>query len=318
LKRYVSALLICSISLVFSACASAPDSNNQTNAQAANPANSQDNTNGNAAQSQPTAVPVTPTDEPLAAKVNGKPIPLSVLEREVTRRIDGINALGDPMPADMNAYRQSVLDSLIDQLLIEDAAAVQNVVVTDADLEKEIQENITLAGSKEKWSAQLAADRMTEAEYRIGLRSALITGKMRDIVTASVGMTADQVHARHILVDSEATANEVVTKLKGGTDFAALALQYSLDTSTRNTGGDLGWFAKGMLLEASVEDAAFALKDNETSQPVKSNLGYHIIQTLEHAANRPISPDTHYKLSAKVFDAWIQSLEKNAKIEKFI
>ncbi|MEP7287523.1 MAG: peptidylprolyl isomerase [Chloroflexota bacterium] len=302
LSNHASALMLLCVSVVISlgACASAPPQTNVITT----------GTN--------TAAPnQTPTQEPAAALINGKPIPMSILDREVSRRMDGIRTLGDPLPADPKAFRDTVLDSLIDQRLIEDAAGVQSVVVTPADVEAEVQSNLAIAGSKEKWLAQLAADHMTEAEYREGLHSALLTGKMRDIVTGGVGMTAEQVHARHILVSSEATANEVLAKLKGKADFAALAAQYSQDTSTRESGGDLGWFAKGELLEPTVEDAAFSLQANEISAPVKSKLGYHIIQTLEHVKDRPISPETHYKLAAKVFDAWVQSLEKNAKIEKY-
>ncbi len=75
------------------------------------------------------------------------------------------------------------------------------MIVTDQDVENEIQDYIKSAGSRDKWLTQIAADQMTEAEYRAGLKSALITIKMRDIVTASVGTTAEQVHARHILVE---------------------------------------------------------------------------------------------------------------------
>jgi parvulin-like peptidyl-prolyl isomerase len=281
------------------------------------------------ASAQPTQVPVTPiggaatvavqkpTAEPIAALVNGQPITMTTFEAEVNRYIDGVQAIGDPLPANATTYRTTILDTLVDQALIEQAAGIQHVTVTDAELEAEIQQDMSLAGSKDKWLAQLATNHLTEADNRVRLHSALLTNKMRDLVTAGIGNTVEEVHARHILVATEATANEVLTKLKGGTDFAALAAQYSQDTSTKDTGGDLGWFAKGELLESTVEDAAFSLQINQVSGPVKSNLGYHIIQTLERVPNRPISPETHAKLAQKAFELWLQSLEKNAKIEKY-
>ena len=110
------------------------------------------------------AAPVTKT--PPTSELAPLMITLAVLDREVSRRIDGIRTLGDPMPADQNAFRGAVLDSLIDQMLIEQAAAIQGVKVSDADLDNEMNANISIAGSKEKWQAQLAADRLTEAEYR--------------------------------------------------------------------------------------------------------------------------------------------------------
>lgn len=191
------------------------------------------------------------------------------------------------------------------------------MIVTDQDVENEIQDYIKSAGSRDKWLTQIAADQMTEAEYRAGLKSALITIKMRDIVTASVGTTAEQVHARHILVNDEATANQVVQQLKGGADFAALAAKLSLDVTTRQTGGDLGWFPRGQLLQKTVEDAAFSLPLNQYSAPVKSDLGYHIIETLERVKDRPIDPYTRSRLAEQVFETWLQALIKSAHIEKY-
>lgn len=69
----------------------------------------------------PSATPdpaATPEAEPIAARVNGAVIPLATLERAVNRRLEGIRAVGDPMPADMTAFRLEVLEPLIEQLLI--------------------------------------------------------------------------------------------------------------------------------------------------------------------------------------------------------
>jgi peptidyl-prolyl cis-trans isomerase C len=258
-----------------------------------------------------------PTQEPIAAIVNDGVITLAALDRQVNRRLEGIRSLDDPPPADLNAFRMAELDSMIDQLLIEQAAAIQGVTVTDADVEAELQTTIQIAGSQEKWQAQLASDRMTEDEYRAGLRSALLTQKMRDIVTAKIGPTSEQVHARHILVADETTANEIANRLKAKGDFAQLAGQYSLDVTTKQTGGDLGWFSRGQLLQQAVEDAAFSLEANQLSGPVKSDLGYHIVQTLERAKDRPIDPATRAKLTEEAFEQWVQSLRKSARIQKF-
>jgi foldase protein PrsA len=86
-----------------------------------------------------------------------------------------------------------------------------------------------------------------------------------------------QVRARHILVADEATADMIEKKLKAGGDFAALAKQYSTDTSTKDKGGELGFFGRGQMVPA-FQDAAFALPVGATSAPVKSPFGWHIIQ----------------------------------------
>ena len=96
-----------------------------------------------------------------------------------------------------------------------------------------------------------------------------------------------EVHARHILVDDEATAKKIIADLKKGGDFAALSKQYSKDSAAVEQGGDLGFFkASDMVPEFSA--AAFALKDNEVSPtPVHTQFGWHVIQTLAHRTAAP-------------------------------
>ena len=98
---------------------------------------------------------------------------------------------------------------------------------------------------------------------------------------------ASEIHARHILVDDEATAKKIIAELKKGADFAALSKQYSKDAAAVEQGGDLGFFkATDMVPEFST--AAFALKDKEvTPTPVHTQFGWHVVQTLEHRAGQP-------------------------------
>ena len=88
----------------------------------------------------------------------------------------------------------------------------------------------------------------------------------------------EEVHARHILVESEEEAKEVKERLKKGEDFAALAKEKSKDTNAE--GGDLGFFTRGQMLKP-FEDAAFALDIGELSDPVQTQFGWHIIKVEE-------------------------------------
>ena len=100
----------------------------------------------------------------------------------------------------------------------------------------------------------------------------------------------ERVHARHILLKTDgksdtekkalhAKAEDLLKQLKNGADFAELAKKYS-DDSSKEQGGDLGWFTHGQMV-AEFDNAAFALKPKELSGVVTSQFGYHIIQTLE-------------------------------------
>ncbi|WP_428086963.1 SurA N-terminal domain-containing protein [Candidatus Thioglobus sp.] len=83
--------------------------------------------------------------------------------------------------------------------------------------------------------------------------------------------------AQHILLEDEQTANQVLALLTQGGDFAALALEYSQDSASKESAGDLGFFTRGVMLGA-FEDRAFAMQENELSDLVKSEFGYHIIK----------------------------------------
>ena len=89
-----------------------------------------------------------------------------------------------------------------------------------------------------------------------------------------------QVKASHILVEDEETAKEVQEKLDNGEDFAELAKEYSTDTASAESGGDLGFFGEGSMV-AEFEEAAFSMKVDEISDPVKSDYGYHIIKVTD-------------------------------------
>ncbi len=259
----------------------------------------------------------TPGRSPIAARINDQVILLVELDIRVSRMVEGIKASGETAPADMDAFRLQVLDGMIQQVLIEQAAKIQGVVVSEADVEAEFQQNVQIAGGKDKLVTQLANDRLTEAQFRIELRAALITQKMRDIVTKNACINVEQVQARHILVADEPTALQIKAQLDKGADFAALARQYSLDVTTRQTGGDLGWFARGQLLQQAVEDAAFSLTKGQISGPVKSELGYHIIQTLDRSNARQIDAQTCADLTQRTFERWIGDLISKSKIEKY-
>ncbi len=87
-----------------------------------------------------------------------------------------------------------------------------------------------------------------------------------------------EVHARHILVTTEAEAKEVAERLKKGEDFAVIAKEKSKDTGAQ--GGDLGFFTRGQMLKP-FEDAAFALDVGQISEPVQTQFGWHIIKVEE-------------------------------------
>ncbi|KAA3647939.1 MAG: hypothetical protein DWQ07_02825 [Chloroflexi bacterium] len=120
-----------------------------------------------------------------------------------------------------------------------------------------------------------------ESDFRNLLRAQLLREKVLEAVTAEVEAVEEQVWARHILVEDEATALEVLERLEAGDDWNELAVELSQDESNKNDGGNLGWFNIDTMVEPFAE-AAFALEIGEISEPVESAFGWHIIQALGH------------------------------------
>ena len=87
---------------------------------------------------------------------------------------------------------------------------------------------------------------------------------------------AKKIRASHILVDKHSQALKVLEELKSGEDFKALARRHSTCPSGKR-GGDLGFFGRGQMVR-EFERAAYALKEGEVSEPVKTQFGYHIIK----------------------------------------
>lgn len=172
------------------------------------------------------------------------------------------------------------------------------------------------------------ADRLKYYQRR-ALRDAFFEANIRDAVSEDAAKKIyeqqissmkpkQKVHARHILVGMEAEAREVADRLKKGEDFASLATEKSKDA---NEGGDLGFLIRGQMPKA-FEDAAFALNVGQISEPVKTDLGWHIIKVEEKAdVPLPTFDQAKYSIIAQLVaqraNEVVEGLRKAAKIESF-
>ncbi len=276
----------------------------------------------------PTQTPIvivvtpTPTEEPLAAMVNGEPITMAEYQRELARYEASLpqSNLDPSTPEGQEALAQArawVLDRMIEQRLILQAAAQEGITVSDEEVEASIQSLVSEIG-EEAFRQHLADQGMSEEEFRESLRREMIASRMLDKVAQSVPTHGPEVHARHILVATESEAQQLLQQLNAGADFAALAQQYSLDESTKDRGGDLGTFPRGTLTLPEVEEVAFSLQPGQISGIVKSPWGYHIVQVLDRVDDAEYDPVSLRILRDKAIQDWLQGLWDGAEIKKFV
>jgi len=164
------------------------------------------------------------------------------------------------------------------------------------------------------------------------LRDALVQQKIREETTAdklreryeglkqSEDFAQEEVHARHILTESEQDAKAVIEELQGGADFAALAEERSVGPSAEG-GGDLGFFRREQMVPEFAE-AAFALDPGEiTTEPVQTQFGWHVIKVLDRRTAEPTfaesEPQLRQELARDVVTALVADLREDAEIERF-
>lgn len=248
-----------------------------------------------------------------AATVNGTPIPMASFEAELLR-FEMAEALTGVSYPDAPTR---VINLLIEEELIRQKALAQGIVIDPGLIDNEIA-SITAEMGDDYFTGWLSENHYTIEDFRSLVTLNLMTEQLTAPIITSVPTTSPHVRARHILVNSEATAQEILDRLANGEDFALLAAEYSLDVTTKQTGGDLGFFPRGSLLVPEVEDIAFSLNPGELSGIVQTEWGYHIVQTMEKVDNQEIRPEVRQRMIAAALETWRQGLSEGAVIEVFI
>lgn len=266
------------------------------------------------------AATMTPTTEPLAAMVNNMPITMAEYERELARYEQAQLGLG---VADGEDYRQVVLQTLIEQALIAQAAAERGITVTLEQVDAKIAESVELVGGEANFQSWLEANQYTEAEFREILATQMLTSEVVNEITAEVPVAVEQVRAYYLQVDNEALAQQILTELAAGSDFATQAQLHSLDRITGENGGDLGFFARGSLLIPELEEVAFELPVDGTSGvvPIVNANGqtlYYIVQVVERDPARPLQENQRSLLLQDAFESWLTDRKNAAIIEVYI
>jgi parvulin-like peptidyl-prolyl isomerase len=257
----------------------------------------------------PTATPVPPTAtaEPSAATVNGESLTLSEFQLQLTQYKSAQTALGKTI-SDQDATK-TVLEDLIAQMLLAQAARTQGFELSDSALQSRLDALSAQRGGADKLTAWESAHGYTDATFRADLKRSAEAAWMRDKIIAAVPNTADQVHVQQILLYNANDAQNVLNQLQGGTDFGTLAVKIDPVMS-----GELGWFPKGYLLDPKIEEAAFSLQAGQYSGIIQTDTGFHIIKVLERDAQHPLTPDAYLAMQDLALKDWVTQQRAKAAV----
>ncbi|QSA97966.1 peptidylprolyl isomerase [Methylococcus sp. EFPC2] len=252
------------------------------------------------AGSKPAAVPAAPKPEDVVATVNGTPITkdaVAVMSAEIQQR-RGPNG----------APEDKVIEELISRELLRQEAVTQKLDVDPSYLAR-------IDGMTRILLSQIAA------EHFIKNTSVSDEEAKKEYESRIGAMKATEYRARHILVDNEATAKDIVAKLQKGAKFDELAKKLSKDPGSKEHGGELGWFSPQQMVQPFSE-AVGKLKDGEvTPAPVQTQFGWHVIQREEVREQQPpafdqVKDQIKNLLQTQKLQQHIADIKGAAKIER--
>ena len=254
-------------------------------------------------------------------------------------------------------FQQSLAQYLVMLEVLREQAPKFGIMVADSDVEAQVAEiQDMFQGDQKRFDDALKKQKLTLDQLKESLRERLLIDDMKAAVTKDVTVTDDEVKAyydghkadytepevrdaRHILISpfpsatgggptvtasasdweaAKAEAEKVRGEIQNGADFGAEARKYSDDAATRDSGGELGNIVRGQTVP-EFEQAVFALKKGELSQPVKTEYGYHLIQVTDITPEAQLPYDqVKEKIrssllatkQAQTWDAWLQGMER--------
>ncbi|WJE16281.1 peptidylprolyl isomerase [Halobacillus sp. ACCC02827] len=217
----------------------------------------------------------------------------------------------------VSQYGDDALDSLVTSKIVEMEAEKNDIQVDQDKMKEEMETYYDQYGSKDDFLSALNENGVSLEDFQADLEEYLTLEKLlkdRVSITDEEKETyfeenkdsfnqPEQVTARHILTETKEEAQTVLDKYNDGEKFADLAEEYSTDEATKDSGGDLGMFGKGEMVDA-FDDAAFSMEAGEVSDPVETEYGFHIIEVTDHTdAEEATYEDVKEEVTDALYDS---------------
>lgn len=254
-------------------------------------------------------------------------------QSENLQRVSG--QAGDQLQLTLQALERArislpneVVEDWISEQLIREEAVRQGLAVTPSEVTDSIRPEFDPATPpgedpkpipEEEFQSRyrdfLSRARTSDALYRRMKEFTLLAEKLESRLQEQVPLAGPQVHLQAILVATEEDAKSVESRLDNGEDFAQVAKEVSLDSQSKDKGGDIGWVPHG-LLETEIEVAAFSMEVGQVKGPIEAAQGYYALKLLEREEAREIEASNLEKLKSGTLYRWLRTAQENAKIER--
>jgi foldase protein PrsA len=239
---------------------------------------------------------------------------------------------------------QSMIQSIVYERIVKQGAPQYGITVTEADIDQKLREEanisstdttdttgsttaVTLSDAEyREWYRQtLNQSQLSEKEFRELVRVSIMYQRLQTLLENNMPTTAEQVHLYDIQLADYNTAAEVKSRIEAGEDFMTIAGEVSLDTNTKDAGGDMGWIPIHILdsnLESTITDLDIGVVSNpvQTSAATSSSSStdaepYFLFMVTEKAVDREVV-DTQYldTLKARLMQDWINSQLSDPKV----
>lgn len=276
-----------------------------------------------------------------AALVNKKNIKMDEFDEEYSMQLKAIQSqfgeeIVDQVGPDGVSFKEQLKKDTLNRMVVEEIiiqdAKKKNIKVTDEELEIILEEITAGMGGEEQLKEYLKNIGMDEEYLKEYNEKTLLLQKHKEDFIENVELKEEEgqsffdenkeklvlVKARHILLESEEAGKEILEKLKGGGDFAELALENSKDLETATMGGELGYFSREQN-PAEFDKIVFELNEGEISPIFQSEVGYHIVEVQEKKDTfDSLKPELMEHIKENKYIEYIEKLQEDANIETFL
>lgn len=261
------------------------------------------------------------------ATVNGEVLSKADFEHELQRELSSMEGVTPQSPDQLDVARRTLLDTLVERMVLLQAARAANIVVTPEEVDRDVlrissdypaegfeealaQGKLSMAELKQRTQTMLAIQKLFQSQ--VYARAGVTEDEITDYFNAhsEVFQQPEQVHALQIVVKGLDDAKKVQQQLRSGKKFQDLARKYSLSADAK-VGGDLGFFPRGVMPPA-FDEHCFKLGVNQVSDVVETEFGYHLFKVVE---KKPAEKKALIDVRGEIEQKLLQEKRANAQRE---